>query len=242
MHLNLLNPWDVLLRHGDWRCATEDVLLRPGLAWLQWSRTSFRCARLNTDVDPRTRDESLRLAKKKKLLIAPGKLEFRLRAFSVIFSVSARRVHGYTPASLAGRRPNIFFRQWKRYWAFSGWQAWSLARFFDETSAEVDCATTNAMAELAIRTVLSAPATEAGIEMNLTTRMSTRFPGKLDFAAGDKICSYDGHLKVSRGEISLVNLLVQLVQLLACWRIKVSVNVRAMLSGFFFLLFFFCFL
>ena len=63
--LNLLKPWDVLLRHGDWRCATEDVLLRPGLAWLQWSRTSFRCARLNTDVDPRTRDESLRLAKKK---------------------------------------------------------------------------------------------------------------------------------------------------------------------------------
>ena len=91
-----------------------------------------------------------------------------------------------------------------------------MARFFDETGAEVDCATTNAMAELAIRTVLSAPATEAGIEMNLTTRMSTRFPEKLDFAAGDKICSHDGHLKVSRGEILLVNLLVQLVQLLAC--------------------------
>ena len=74
------------------------------------------------------------------------------------------------------------------------------------------------MAELAhaIRTVLSAPATEAGIEMNLTKRMSTRFPEKLDFAAGDKICSHDGHLKVSRGEILLVNLLVQLVQLLAC--------------------------
>ena len=33
--LNLLNPLDVLLRHGDWRCPTEDVLLRPGLAWLQ---------------------------------------------------------------------------------------------------------------------------------------------------------------------------------------------------------------
>ena len=42
------------------------------------------------------------------------------------------------------------------------------------------------MAELAIRTVLSAPAPEAGIEMNLTTRMSTRFPERLDFAAGDK--------------------------------------------------------
>ena len=56
------------------------------------------------------------------------------------------------------------------------------------------------MAELALRTVLFAPATEAGIEMNLTTRMSTRFPEKLDFAAGDKICSHDGHLKVSRGE------------------------------------------
>ena len=64
-HINLLNPWDVLLRHGDWRCATEDVLLRPGLAWLQWSRTSFRCAQLNTDVDSRTHDESLCLAKKK---------------------------------------------------------------------------------------------------------------------------------------------------------------------------------
>ena len=93
-----------------------------------------------------------------------------------------------------------------------------MAKVFDETSAEVDCATTNAMAELAIRTVLSAPATEAGIEMNLTTRMSTRFPEKLDFAAGDKICSHDGHghLKVSRGEILFVNWLVQLVQLLAC--------------------------
>ena len=109
--VNLLNPWDVLLRHGDWRCATEDVLLRRRLAWLQWSRTSFRCARLNTDVDPRTRDESLRLAKKKKLSIAPRKLEFRVRAFSVIFSVTARRVHDYTPASLGGCRPNIFFRQ-----------------------------------------------------------------------------------------------------------------------------------
>ena len=71
-------------------------------------------------------------------------------------------------------------------------------------SAEVDCATTNAMAELAIRTVLSAPATEAGIEMNLTTRMSTRFLEKLDFVTGDKICCHDGHLKVSRGEILLV--------------------------------------
>ena len=40
----------------------EDVLLRPGLAWLQRACTSFRCAPLNTDVDPRTRDESLRLA------------------------------------------------------------------------------------------------------------------------------------------------------------------------------------
>ena len=92
-----------------------------------------------------------------------------------------------------------------------------MARFFDETSSEVDCAMTNAMAELAIRTVLSAPVTEAEIEMNLTTRMSTRFPEKLEIAAGDKICSHDdGHLKVSRGEILLVNLLVQLVQLLAC--------------------------
>ena len=34
-----------------------------------------------------------------------------MRAFSVIFSVSARRVHDYTPALLGGRRPNIFFRQ-----------------------------------------------------------------------------------------------------------------------------------
>ena len=72
------------------------------------------------------------------------------------------------------------------------------------------------MAELAIRTVLSAPAPEARKEMNLTTRMSTRFPERLDFAAGDKSCSLDGHLKVRRGEILLVNLLVQLVQLLAC--------------------------
>ena len=69
---------------------------------------------------------------------------------------------------------------------------------------------------LAIRTVSSAPSTEAGIKMNLTTRMSTRFPEKLDFAAGDKICSHDGHLMVSRGEILLVDLLVHLVQLLAC--------------------------
>ena len=42
------------------------------------------------------------------------------------------------------------------------------------------------MTELAIRTVLSAPATEAGIGMNLKTRTSTRFPEKLDFAAGGK--------------------------------------------------------
>ena len=168
----------------------------------------------------------------KKLLIAPRKLEFRMRAFSVIFSVTSRKVHVYTPASLGGRRPNIFFRQWKRYWAFSGWQTWSLARFFDETSAEVDCPTTIAMAELAIRTVLSAPATEAGIEMNLTTRMSTRFPEKLDFAAGEKICPHDGQLKVSRGEILLVNLLVQHVQLLVCSRITVSVNVRAIWNGY----------
>ena len=159
----------------------------------------------------------------KKLSIAPRKLEFRVRAFSVIFSVSARRVHDYTPASLGGRRSNIFFRQCKRYWASSGWPAWSLARFFDETSAEVDCGTTIAKAELAIRTVLFAPATEAGIAMNLTKRTSATFPEKLDFAAGDKICSHDGHLKVSRGEILLVNLVVQLVQLLACWRIRVCV-------------------
>ena len=87
-----------------------------------------------------------------------------------------------------------------------------MARFFDETRAELDCGTTIAKAELAIRTVLSAPATEAGIAMNLTKRTSTRFPEKLDFATGDKICSQDGHLKV----ILLVNLVVQLVQLLAC--------------------------
>ena len=91
-----------------------------------------------------------------------------------------------------------------------------MARFFDETSAELACGTTIAKAEVAIRTVLSAPATEAGIAMNLTRRMSTKFPEKLDFAAGDKICSHDGHLKVSSGEILLVNLVVQLVQLLAC--------------------------
>ena len=92
----------------------------------------------------------------------------------------------------------------------------SLARFFDETGAELDCGTTIAKAELAIRTVLSAPATEAVIAMNLTKRTSTSFPEKLDFAASDKICSQDGHLKVSRGEILFVNLVVQLVQLLAC--------------------------
>ena len=91
-----------------------------------------------------------------------------------------------------------------------------MARFFDETSAELDCGTTIAKAELAIRTVLCAPATEAGIAMNLTKRTYTRFPEKLDFAAGDKICSHDGHLKVSRGELLLVNLVVQLVQLVAC--------------------------
>ena len=51
-----------------------------------------------------------------------------------------------------------------------------------------------------------------GIAMNLTKRT----PEKLSFSAGDKICSHDGHLKVSRGEILLVNLVVQLVQLLAC--------------------------
>ena len=70
-----------------------------------------------------------------------------------------------------------------------------MAGFFDETSAEVDCGTTSAKAELAIRTVLSAPATEAEIAMNLTKRTSTRFPEKLDFAAGDKIRSHDGHLQ-----------------------------------------------
>ena len=91
-----------------------------------------------------------------------------------------------------------------------------MARFFDETGAEVDCGTTIAKAELAIRTVLFAPVTEGGIAMNLTKRTSTRFPEKLNFAAGDKICSHDGHLKVSRREILLVNLVVQLVQLLAC--------------------------
>ena len=89
--------------------------------------------------------------------------------------------------------------------------------FFGQgSSSEVDCATTIAMANLAICTVLSAPATEAEIEMNMTMRMSTRFLEKLDFAAGDKICSHDGHLRVSRGEILLVNLLVHHVQLLAC--------------------------
>ena len=90
-----------------------------------------------------------------------------------------------------------------------------MARFFDKTSGEVDCGTTNEKVEFAIRTVLCAPATpatEAGIAMNLTKRT----PEKLNFAAGDKICSHDGHLKVSRGEILLVNLVVQLVQLLAC--------------------------
>ena len=78
---NLLNPWDVLLRHGDWRCVTEDVLLRPGLAWLQWSRTSFRCARLNTDVNPRTRDESLRLSKKKNCPLHLGSWSFECVRF-----------------------------------------------------------------------------------------------------------------------------------------------------------------
>ena len=62
----------------------------------------------------------------------------------------------------------------------------NFGQVFDETSAEVDCPTTIAMAELAIRRVLSALATEAVIEMNLTTRMFTRFPEKLDFAAGEK--------------------------------------------------------
>ena len=68
--------------------------------------------------------------------------------------------------------------------------------------------------------------------MNLTTRMTTRFPEKLDFAAGEKICPHDGQLKVSRGEILLVNLLVQHVQLIVCWRITVSVNVRAIWNGY----------
>ena len=77
-----------------------------------------------------------------------------------------------------------------------------MARFFDETSAEADCGTTIAKAELAIRTMLSAPATEEGIAMNLAKRTSMRFPEKLDFAAGDNICSHDSHLKVSRGEKS----------------------------------------
>ena len=43
-------------------------------------------------LDPRTRDESLRLAKKKKMLIAPRELELRRRAFSAIFRVTAQRV------------------------------------------------------------------------------------------------------------------------------------------------------
>ena len=94
-----------------------------------------------------------------------------------------------------------------------------------------------AKAELPIRTVLSTPATEAEIAMNLTKRTSTRFPEKLDFAAGDKICSQDGHLKVSRGEISLVNLVVQLVDrsttsCLLTLHSLCHVNVRAAWNGY----------
>ena len=159
-----------------------------------------------------------------KLSIASPKLEFRMRAFSVIFSVTAWRVHGYTPASLWGHRPNIFFRQWKRNWAFSGWQAWSFARFFDETSAEVDCATMIAVAELAIRTVLFAPATPSGERDEFDNEDVYQVPEKLEFATGDKIGSHDGHLKVSRGELVVGELVGATCTTLACWRITQSVS------------------
>ena len=55
--------------------------------------------------------------------------------------------------------------------------------------------------------------TAVGIEMKMTRTMSTRVPEKVSFAASDKICSHEGHLKVSRGEVSLVKLLVKLVRL-----------------------------
>ena len=211
-----MNPWDVLLGHTDGRCATEYILLRPGLAWLQWSRTSFRCAQLNTDVDPRTRDESLRLAKKKK--IVDSTLEAGVLNACVFSDFQRYRTKGawlharfawstsvQTYSSDNGSDIEHFLGDKRDLWP----------GFSTKLEPEVDCATTIAMAELAIRTVMSAPATEAGIEMNLT-RMSIRFHEKLDFATGDKSCFNDSHLKVSRSEILLVNLLVQLVQLPAC--------------------------
>ena len=140
-------PWDValLLRHGDWRCATEDVLLRPALAWLQWSRT-LCTTRLNTAMS--------HCALRRKIFV-DSKSEAGVSNACVFFSDFQRYCTKgpWLHASFTWRTSSKHILQTMEAILSIFWMTSVIfGQIFRLTSAEVDCATTIAMVEIAIRT------------------------------------------------------------------------------------------
>ena len=167
----------------------------------------------------------------KKSEISLLKQEFQMCVFSVTFSGTAQRVHGYTPALLGERRPhNYVLRKLEEMLI-----TFSMTNvIFDQVFRRNHCRSRlcdNECNSRACDTHSLVRKSDGSGDRDESDKEDARFPEELDFEASDRTCSHDGHLKVSRGDILLLNLLVQQVYLLDGCCIAVSVNMRAASNG-----------